>query len=1444
MLFSLYPQTAAAEGVRDSGLSTQTAGLCEHHPQHTDECGYTEGSEGTPCNHEHTEDCYTLVTECVHEHGPECYPEENGEPAGTESVSGNTATPSEAEEAEPTECTHACSEESGCITKKLDCQHEHDETCGYAPATEGTPCTYVCEICNPQNSGETEGAGTEEGPATPSNAMDSAVTDVQALIDALPTAEELERMSQDEQGTVYEQVQASYDAYNALTAEQQAQVDTSRLTELLDYFNGQVVVTAGTNQQTSNSVAEVVMNGSTTYYDTLNEAVQTVSDSRGTATITLLKNASLTGYNSSPIYGNITFIGGNYTISGDNLGIMIAGTLTVMSGTFDSALLYSAGTINIYGGNYDLVAITSYNGVNGTANIYGGTFEVVEAWMGTMNIYGGSIRTIYGTVNYPVTNISLSSSSLTLAPETSQSLTATISPEIAASHVTVSWSSSNENVAKISGNGTTVTVTAGTPGTATITASAGGKTATCTVTVNAIPLDAPTSLAWSTTTPGQATWSAVTNASGYSVQLYKDGSAQGSPVTASGTSNDFQITQAGSYTFTVTATGTGAYSDSSPSNQSAALHTVSFDTNGGTGTISMQLVPNGSTATAPSEPTRTGHEFDGWYSDSSFAESSEWTFATSTVTAATTLYAKWTAIDYDITITVQGGTGNSASASVNSAPATSANMGDTVTLTAAPAEDYHFVEWQVTSGCVTINDQNAFTMPAEAVAITAVFAEHTFTGWTANGNDTHTGTCSCGASTTRACTYENGICTVCGYVDVTTTDPANSTVKEGETATFTVTATGDNISYQWQISTNSGSTWADIDGATSQSYTTQTATMDMSGYQYRCVVSNTPGDSATSSAATLTVNKTPSTIDPAFIGYFVEHYQKDPASGKYELYEREYFVDEINAEVTATPKTYTGYAYNSAAAGTVTSGTLTKIEDEADIVTLKLYYDPESYSVTLNANGGTITSGDVTEYTYGIGAALPTAEDMTYNGYVFKGWYEQSDFSGEAVTAISATDTGDKTYYAQWTRLYTVTVTAESGGTVSGGGTFEDGSTVTVTATANSGYHFVEWRENNAKVSGDAAYTFTLTADRSLTAVFSRDSSGGGGGGTSYDYYTISATAGEGGSISPAGNISVREGLDKTFTITPADGYIISDVRVDGVSVGAVSSYTFDNVQKRHTIEAIFAKENSDTGNPFTDVHPDDWFYNDVMFVYQNGLMAGTSDTTFSPNDPITRAQVAVIFYRMAGSPAVTGDSPFTDVENGPGTAWYYNAVLWAQQNGIVSGYGDGTFHPGTNITREQLAVIFYNYAKLKGYDVSAVNDLSGFTDAGDVSDWALPAMRWAVGSGIMGGYGDGILGPQGTATRAQVAAMLRRFIENNKLVPPAVLPGGDSGTTGTGGTGSDGGGWTQQVTSPQTGDSSNIGLWFSLMLLSLSGIAALLVTEKVRRRRMEDEEAPNPLMI
>ncbi len=157
LLVTLLPATAFADGKPDRDPSPAESGLCEHHPRHDEACGYTGGSEGSPCTHEHDEACYTLVTSCVYEHGPECYP--------VQSVSENTAALPEAEEpaeaVEPTACTHVCSEESGCITKVPDCGHEHDEACGYAPAEDGTPCAYVCRICNPQDGGSEEETGPE-----------------------------------------------------------------------------------------------------------------------------------------------------------------------------------------------------------------------------------------------------------------------------------------------------------------------------------------------------------------------------------------------------------------------------------------------------------------------------------------------------------------------------------------------------------------------------------------------------------------------------------------------------------------------------------------------------------------------------------------------------------------------------------------------------------------------------------------------------------------------------------------------------------------------------------------------------------------------------------------------------------------------------------------------------------------------------------------------------------------------------------------------------------------------------------------------------------------------------------------------------------------------------------------------------------------------------------
>ena len=169
-----------------------------------------------------------------------------------------------------------------------------------------------------------------------------------------------------------------------------------------------------------------------------------------------------------------------------------------------------------------------------------------------------------------------------------------------------------------------------------------------------------------------------------------------------------------------------------------------------------------------------------------------------------------------------------------------------------------------------------------------------------------------------------------------------------------------------------------------------------------------------------------------------------------------------------------------------------------------------------------------------------------------------------------------------------------------------------------------------------------------------------------------------------------------------------------------------------------------------------DWFYDEVVYVYENGLMNGVENNQFAPNTATNRAMLATILYRLAGEPAVSGDLPFTDVESG---TWYTDAVLWAAQNGIVNGLGENTFAPMNTLTREQLVTMLYRYAEAAGYDVSAAADLSGYPDAGKVQTYAQKAMSWAVAEGIVEGM-DGNLNPAGNATRAQIATILMRFCE------------------------------------------------------------------------------------
>jgi hypothetical protein len=183
---------------------------------------------------------------------------------------------------------------------------------------------------------------------------------------------------------------------------------------------------------------------------------------------------------------------------------------------------------------------------------------------------------------------------------------------------------------------------------------------------------------------------------------------------------------------------------------------------------------------------------------------------------------------------------------------------------------------------------------------------------------------------------------------------------------------------------------------------------------------------------------------------------------------------------------------------------------------------------------------------------------------------------------------------------------------------------------------------------------------------------------------------------------------------------------------------------------------------PFTDVKLTDWFYKDIEYVFGKNIMQGTSATTFAPNVNTTRAMIVTVLYRLENEPMVGGTNTFEDVADGQ---WYTKAITWAQQNKIVEGYNETTFGPNDNITREQMAAILYRYAKYKGYDVSVGEDTNilSYEDALEVSEYAITAMQWACGAGLIKGTSDSTLSPKTGATRAQVAAIIHRFHKNVK---------------------------------------------------------------------------------
>lgn len=294
----------------------------------------------------------------------------------------------------------------------------------------------------------------------------------------------------------------------------------------------------------------------------------------------------------------------------------------------------------------------------------------------------------------------------------------------------------------------------------------------------------------------------------------------------------------------------------------------------------------------------------------------------------------------------------------------------------------------------------------------------------------------------------------------------------------------------------------------------------------------------------------------------------------------------------------------------------------------------------------------------------------------------------------------------------------------------------------------------------------TIEPSKDATFTYTKPSSGGSSSGKTTYKVTTSAVNNGGVNASPS---SAEKGAAITITLSPDKGYKLDKLTVTDGSGKTVSTvkksdtvYTFTMPASAVKVSVSYVKATeTPSETKFNDVSANDWFASAVDYVTGKGMMNGTADNTFSPKANTTRGMVVTVLYRLENQPSTSAAS-FTDVASG---AYYANAVAWANANGIVSGYGSGKFGPNDKVTREQLAAILYRYAQYKKYDVSVGEDTNilSYDDAQSISSYAIPAIQWACGAGVVTGKSGSKLDPKGNATRAEVAAMLMRFCENVK---------------------------------------------------------------------------------
>lgn len=647
-----------------------------------------------------------------------------------------------------------------------------------------------------------------------------------------------------------------------------------------------------------------------------------------------------------------------------------------------------------------------------------------------------------------------------------------------------------------------------------------------------------------------------------------------------------------------------------------------------------------------------------------------------------------------------------------------------------------------------------------------------------------------------------------------TGQPQNKKVTAGETAEFSVTATAgsETPTYQWQQSTDSGSNWTDISGATSASYTINSTTISMSGYQYRCVVKSASGVSVISQAATLTVQAKPAPVSVTGVSLdkaTLELYTGDTAT--------------LTATVQPSNATNQNVTWQSdnANVATVEGGTVTAVgAGETDItVTTEDGGKTATCHVTVTQSAYSI-SADTTALNFGsvyTGYAQPAAQTVTVEntgnqtltltqpastGSFGVGSLSKSELApGEKATftvqpkAGLAVGTYSEYIAVSGSEDATVTITASF--TVkqysSGGGTptktpsqqavdkiesAKDGSTVEITlrpgrtTLEREVFEELAGRDITLEIDAGDGVLWTVNGldipedtrlhDLDLDVDL---------GDSDIPATVLNAVTGEIGTV----QLSLAHDGQFGFTMTLsaplgrdnadywANLYWFNERTEElefqqAARIAKDGTAEFDLDHASDYAIVIDDRSHEPVDLPFADVPEGYWAYDAIQYVYGEGLMAGTSGSAFSPEGTTTRGQIVTILWRLSDSPVVNYLMDFDDVDP---AAYYAEAIRWATSEGIAGGYGGGVFGPDDPITREQLAVMLHRYAQHEGYDVSIGEDTNilSYADAFTVSEYAVSALQWACGAGIISGTGDGsTLTPQGEATRAQAATVLMRF--------------------------------------------------------------------------------------